>query len=144
MGGFSAAYSPSMNSSFGQSINFNNPATYGNIFMTTFDLGISLTSTTLKSANPVASYSSNYLVPNYLAIGVPINKAKKIGMAFGLRPLTQINFSLDTIVKINTGDSVANNYLGQGGLNQVFNTTQTPLIFTNLYPTPILYLEAYF
>ncbi len=120
MGGFSAAYSPSMNSSFGQSINFNNPATYGNIFMTTFDLGISLTSTTLKSANPVASYTSNYLVPNYLAIGVPISKAKKIGMAFGLRPLTQINFSLDTIVKINTGDSVANNYLGQGGLNQVF------------------------
>ena len=97
MGGFSAAYSPSMNSSFGQSINFNNPATYGNIFMTTFDLGISLTNTNLKSAKPVASFSSNYLVPNYLAIGIPISKAKKIGMAFGLRPLTQINFSLDSI-----------------------------------------------
>ena len=68
MGGFSAAYTPSMNSNFGQSININNPATYGAIFMTTFDLGISYTSNTLKSTTPIARYNSAYLVPNYLAI----------------------------------------------------------------------------
>ena len=120
MGGFSAAFSPSMNSSFGQSVNFNNPATYGNIYMTTFDLGISLTSNTLKSATPVSSYSSTYLVPNYLAIGIPLSKVKKIGMAFGLRPLTEINYSLDELKVIPSGDTVVNSYLGQGGLNQVF------------------------
>ena len=43
MGGFSSAYTPSMNSSFGQSVNINNPATYGALYMTTFDLGFSLT-----------------------------------------------------------------------------------------------------
>ena len=120
MGGFSAAYTPSMNSNFGQSININNPATYGAIFMTTFDLGISYTSNTLKSTTPIARYNSAYLVPNYLAIGVPINKVKKIGMAFGLRPLTEINYSLSELRLVPRGESVLNNYLGQGGLNQAF------------------------
>ena len=120
MGGFSAAYTPSMNSSFGQSVNINNPATYGAIYMTTFDLGFSLTSTTLKSTTPFGSYTSNYLVPNYVAIGIPINKVKKIGMAFGLRPLTEINYSLNELKIINTGDTVYNNFIGQGGLNQAF------------------------
>ena len=120
MGGFSAAYTTSMNSNFGQSININNPATYGNIYMTTFDLGLSLTNNTLKRTTPFSSYSSTYLVPNYIAFGVPIDKAKKIGFAFGLRPLTEINYSLNELKVISTGDSIVNNYIGQGGLNQVF------------------------
>jgi hypothetical protein len=120
MGGFSAAYTPSMNSSFGQSININNPASYGYLYMTTFDLGINLTNSTLKSTTPVASYTSTYLVPNYLAIGVPINKEKKIGFAFGLRPLTQVNYSLNEFKVITSGDTIINNYTGQGGLNQAF------------------------
>ena len=34
-------------------------------------------------------------MPNYIVVGVPISKAKKIGFAFGLRPLTQINYSVN-------------------------------------------------
>jgi hypothetical protein len=120
LGGFSAAYTPSMNSTFGQSININNPASYGYLYMTTFDLGINLTNTTLKSTTPVASYTSTYLVPNYIAIGVPISKEKKIGFAFGLRPLTQVNYSLNELKIISSGDTIVNNYTGQGGLNQAF------------------------
>jgi hypothetical protein len=120
LGGFSAAYTPSMNSTFGQSININNPASYGYLYMTTFDLGINLTNTTLKSTTPVASYTSTYLVPNYIAVGVPINKEKKIGFAFGLRPLTQVNYSLNENKIISSGDTINNNYTGQGGLNQAF------------------------
>lgn len=120
LGGFSAAYTPSMNSTFGQSININNPASYGYLYMTTFDLGVNLTNTTLKSTTPVASYTSTYLVPNYIAIGVPINKEKKIGFAFGLRPLTQVNYSLNENKIISSGDTINNNYTGQGGLNQAF------------------------
>jgi hypothetical protein len=120
MGGFTAAYTNSMNGNFGQSVNFNNPAAYGGIYMTTFDLGMSLTNSTLKGNNPVSKFNSAYFAPNYLAIGLPIDKVKKIGMAFGLRPLSQISYSVNEGKSLSNGDSLYNNYIGQGGLNQAF------------------------
>ena len=120
LGGFTAAYTNSMNGNFGQSINFNNPASYGGIYMTTFDLGMNYTSSSLKSNNPISKFNSAYFVPNYLSIGLPIDKIKKIGMAFGLRPITQINYSLNEKKVLPTGDTLYNNYMGQGGLNQAY------------------------
>jgi hypothetical protein len=120
LGGFTAAYTNSMNGNFGQSVNFNNPASYGGHYMTTFDLGVNYTSNTLKGNNPVSTFNSAYFVPNYLSIGLPIDKVKKIGMAFGLRPLTQINYSLNEMKLLSTGDTLYNNYMGQGGLNQAY------------------------
>jgi hypothetical protein len=120
MGGFTAAYTNSMNGNFGQSVNFNNPAAYGGMYMTTFDLGMNLTNSTLKGNNPVTKFNSAYFAPNYLAIGLPIDKVKKIGMAFGLRPLSQISYSLNEGKSLSSGDSLYNNYIGQGGLNQAF------------------------
>ena len=121
MGGLTAAYTPNMNGAFGQSINFNNPASYGGIYMTTFDIGINFSNTVLKRTTPAGKEKSNYLVPNYLVVGVPINKVKRIGFAFGLRPLTQINYSVNDF-KLNEkiGDSIYTNYKGEGGINQVF------------------------
>jgi hypothetical protein len=121
MGGLTAAYTPNMNGAFGQSINFNNPASYGGIYMTTFDIGINFSNTVLKRTTPAGKEKSNYLVPNYLVVGVPINKVKRIGFAFGLRPLTQINYSGNAF-KLNEkiGDSIYTNYKGEGGINQVF------------------------
>ena len=121
MGGFTAAYTNSMNGNFGQSVNFNNPAAYGGMYMTTFDLGMNFTNNTLKgNLAPVSHFNSAYFAPNYLAIGLPIDKVKKIGMAFGLRPLSQINYSIDELKKLSNGDTIYNNYIGQGGLNQAF------------------------
>ncbi|MEN9697093.1 MAG: hypothetical protein RLZ56_514 [Bacteroidota bacterium] len=120
MGGFTAAYTPSMNGNFGQSVNFNNPASYGGLYMTTFDLAVNLTNATLKSENPTLRYQSAYFVPNYLSVGMPIDKVKKIGMAFGLRPLSQINYSIVEPKLLSSGDSLYNNYTGQGGLNQAY------------------------
>ena len=54
MGGLTAAYTPNMNGAFGQSINFNNPASYGGIYMTTFDIGLNLTNSILKRTTPAA------------------------------------------------------------------------------------------
>jgi hypothetical protein len=52
---------------------------------------------------------------------VPISKVKKIGFAFGLRPLTQINYSVDAFdFDAKIGDSIYTNYKGEGGINQVF------------------------
>ena len=121
MGGLTAAYTPNMNGAFGQSINFNNPASYGGIYMTTFDIGINFSNTVLKRTTPAVKEKSNYLVPNYLVVGVPINKVKRIGFAFGLRPLTQINYSVnDFKPNEKIGDSIYTNYKGEGGINQVF------------------------
>ena len=121
MGGFSSAYTPGMNGAFGQSINFNNPATYGGIYMTTFDIGLNLTNSILKRTTPAGKEKSTYLVPNYIVVGVPISKAKKMGFAFGLRPLTQINYSVNDYTFSETiGDSIYSNYKGEGGINQVF------------------------
>jgi len=116
-----AAYTPNMNGAFGQSINFSNPASYGGIYMTTFDIGLNLSNNTLKRTTPAGKEKSTYLIPNYIVVGVPLSKAKKIGFAFGLRPLTQINYSVDDFLydpKI--GDSIYTNYKGEGGINQVF------------------------
>ncbi|MEY3538707.1 MAG: hypothetical protein RL188_124 [Bacteroidota bacterium] len=121
MGGLTAAYTPNMNGAFGQSINFNNPASYGGIYMTTFDVGLNLTNSILKRTTPAGKEKSTYLVPNYIVVGVPISKAKKIGFAFGLRPLTQINYSVNEYqYSENFGDSIYTNYKGEGGINQVF------------------------
>jgi hypothetical protein len=120
LGGLTAAYTSSMNGTFGQSLNFNNPASYGSIYMTTFDIGMNLTTNSLRRQTPVAEFNSNYFVPNYLAVGLPIDKTKRMGMAFGLRPLTQINYSVVELKPLPSGDSVVNNYIGQGGLNQAF------------------------
>jgi hypothetical protein len=120
MGGFTAAYTASMNGNFGQSVNFNNPASYSSLYMTTFDLGVNLTNTTLQRENPTLRYKSAYFIPNYLTVGLPIDKVRKMGMAFGLRPLSQINYSIVEPKLLSTGDSLYNNYMGQGGLNQAF------------------------
>lgn len=121
LGGFSAAYTSSMNGSFGQSINFNNPASYGSIYMTTFDLGLNFNNNTLqKLSAPTGREQSTYLVPNYVVVGVPLDKNKKSGMAFGLRPVSQINYAVNETKRISSGDSIFNNYIGQGGLNQAF------------------------
>ena len=121
MGGLTAAYTPSMNGAFGQSINFNNPASYGGIYMTTFDIGLNLTNSILKRTTPAGKEKSTYLIPNYIVVGVPLSKAKKIGFAFGLRPLTQINYSVnDYTFSESIADSIYTNYKGEGGINQVF------------------------
>jgi len=121
LGGFSAAYTSSMNGSFGQSINFNNPASYGSIYMTTFDLGMNFNNNTLKKLSaPTGTEQSTYLSPNYILVGLPMDKNKKSGMAFGLRPVSQINYAVNETKRISSGDTIFNNYTGQGGLNQVF------------------------
>ncbi len=121
MGGFSSAYTSSMSGSFGQSINFNNPASYGSVYLTTFDLGINFNNNTLKKlSEPTGREQSTYLSPSYVVVGLPIDKNKKSGMAFGLRPLSTINYAVTETKRITSGDTIFNNYIGQGGLNQVF------------------------
>lgn len=119
MGGLSAAYSDGSNYNVGQAINFNNPATYGSNYMVTYDLGLSIDSRKLKSNNPNGTFSSIYVIPSYLAVSFPINKNKGLGLAFGLRPLTRVNYGVESRGRF-AGDSVGTIYEGTGGTNQAF------------------------
>ena len=120
MGGLGAVYADGMNNNIGQSINFQNPATYSNLYMVTLDMGLTIDSRTLRSENPSGKFGSRYFAPTYLSVGMPLNKNKSLGMAFGLRPVTRINYSVHEFGKVGPNDSLATIYEGSGGLNQVF------------------------
>lgn len=119
MGGLSAAYADGLNNNVGQSINFGNPGTYGSIYMTTFDLGLTIDSRTLTSQNPTGKFTSNYFIPAYVTLGIPLNKAKGLGLAFGLKPVSNISYSVVNRERT-AGDSLQTTYEGSGGMNQFF------------------------
>lgn len=118
MGGISAGYSDF------QSINFVNPASLGNIRSTVFDLGGEIDIRNLKSnTSPVKSQSVNPII-SYLQLGVPLSSEKMIkrnnhwGLSFGLRPVTRINYKIETSSKPNGLDSLSTLYEGNGGITQ--------------------------
>lgn len=115
MGGLSLAYWDV------QSINFVNPASYANLKLTTFDVGLEYTSRTLKSSNSdLGKYNSAYLIPTYVNIGFNLSKKKKWGMNLGLRPVTRINYDIISRKYLTGIDSVIYNYQGSGGSYQAF------------------------
>src|SRR5207237_6007558 len=114
MGSLTAAYSDN------QSLNADNPATYGDLRsytnggLVTFDVGTSIDARTLHSANPVLKYNSAYFIPSYIMIGFPLSK-KHIGMVAGLRPMTRVNYSIQNFGR--NVDTLETLYEGSGGIN---------------------------
>ncbi|MEY3739224.1 MAG: hypothetical protein RL544_2002, partial [Bacteroidota bacterium] len=119
MGGLGAAYADGQVNNVGQAINFANPATYSSFFMVSYDLGLTIDSRTLRSANPSDKFTSNNFYPTYIAFGAPIKSKKNLGFAFGLRPASKINYSVVERTRI-ANDSLGTVYEGSGGLNQLF------------------------
>ena len=126
MGGIAAGYSDL------QSVNFVNPASYGNLSYTLpgyqrnsiFEFGVEADSRTLKSINPAAKFTASNLIMSYIQLGLPVRLKKLnkkgifMGMSFGLKPVSKINYKI-----INTGrkagiDSVATSYEGTGGVSE--------------------------
>ncbi len=128
MGGISAGMSDPT------ATNTVNPASYSNLFYTTFDIGFEYDADNLKSKVPVANFKSKYAILSYLNLGLPLlngnQKAQKknIGWALtlGLRPVTRINYKLQTIGRI-PADSVSYLYEGSGGVNQALIGTAVRL-----------------
>lgn len=112
MGGISAAYHDY------QSINFTNPASYANISLVTYDLGMEIDSRTLYSASQNQKYTSNNLTPSYLQLGIPLRR--NWGMVVGLRPLTRVQYKISNTTRLATTDSVQTTYEGSGGLNEAY------------------------
>lgn len=113
MGSISSTYAN------GQSINLDNPAAYSELKIVTYDLGLSLDSHSLKSADPVLKYSSVNLTPSYVALGMPLSKKHNLGLAFGLKPLTRVSYSIADSRRL-PADSIDYSYNGDGGVYQAF------------------------
>jgi hypothetical protein len=122
MGGISAGYIDG-NAAF-QSINLNNPASLPFINRTIFDLGAEVDVRNLKSNNSPEKYKSVNTNISYLQLAFPLttDKMRKSGftwvMAMGLRPLTRINYKLESASRVAGIDSINTLYEGSGGVSQ--------------------------
>ena len=133
MGGISAGYSDN------ETVNFVNPASYGNLnylppalvkqypllpSRTIFDFGFEADSRTLKQIDPSAKFTSTNLIISYMQLGLPVRlkKANKkgifLGLNFGLRPISRINYKILEVQRKAGVDSMATLYEGSGGVNE--------------------------
>lgn len=133
MGGISAGFSDN------EVVNFINPASYGNFnyydssimkriamapSRTIFDFGFEIDTRNLKQIDPAAKFSATNLIVSYVQLGLPIRlrKANKkgvfLGMNFGLRPVSRINYKVLTTERLQGVDSIGSLYEGSGGVNE--------------------------
>ncbi len=120
MGGIAAGY---LNY---QSLNSVNPASYGSIYSTIYDVSAEADINTLKDRGTVQNYTSTNLLFSYMQLGFPIalKKANKkgitLGATFGLKPETKISYDISSYERIPGIDSIHTNYLGSGGLTKAY------------------------
>ncbi|MES2576512.1 MAG: hypothetical protein V4589_02805 [Bacteroidota bacterium] len=94
-------------------INLQNPASYANLKLTTFTLGGTYGTTTLKNSTESANARRTTL--DYLAVGLPLGK---FGLGFGLIPYSSVGYKIESISE--TGTENNKRFNGTGGLNKAF------------------------
>lgn len=115
MGGVAEAYAD------GQTINFVNPASYGQLQLTTLSIGIT-GGTSMIADSADNTYRSNTGSLSYLQLGVPLKRGGGWGLVFGLRPLTDVSYNIaqaDSLKNVNN-QQVGYLYQGNGGAYQAF------------------------
>jgi hypothetical protein len=121
MGGISAGYTDA------GTINTVNPATYGNLILTTLDVGVEYDGRVIKSQNPVGTFKSNNGVISYLQVGFPLLYGNKKAiknqtawaLTFGLKPISRINYKIGGN-SATSQDSTSTVFEGSGGVNEAF------------------------
>jgi hypothetical protein len=95
-------------------LNIDNPASYASLIQTTFSVGGSFGTSTLKNDNE--SSKAQRATFDYLALGIPMGK---FGASFGLVPLSSVGYK---ILDDNTADpnAASGQFEGKGGVNKVF------------------------
>ncbi len=94
-------------------INFQNPAGYSDLKLTSFSLGGTYNTTSQKTNTQSGSVRRTTL--DYMAVGLPLGK---LGMGFGLIPYSSVGYKIQTISEDATQNSKRMD--GTGGLNKVF------------------------
>jgi hypothetical protein len=119
MGGISAAFADL------QTLNLNNPAAISGVANTVFDVGGAIDIRTLKSNTSPDRFKSANTYISYLQLGFPIKQTRNIlwGVSFGLKPVTRINYKIETHQHETGIDSVNSVFEGNGGLSQANITT---------------------
>ena len=106
------------------SINLSNPASLGSLNTTIFDVGGEVDVRTLKNNNSPQKYKATNTLISYLQLGFPVTpkrmlaKGNHINIAFGLRPVTRINYKILADKNLVGIDSVSTLYEGTGGISQ--------------------------
>ncbi|WP_024771697.1 porin family protein [Aquimarina macrocephali] len=95
-------------------VNLQNPASYGELRLTTYTVGASYRRYKISNTNQSSSGENASL--DYLAIGIP---AGKFGFGFGVIPLTSVGYELNSV----KDDGSELRFAGSGGLNKVFLAT---------------------
>ncbi len=93
-------------------LNLQNPASYGELGLTTYTLGANFNGLNLDNAAGDDSYKDNATL-DYLAIGIP---AGKFGFGFGVMPVSAVGYQTNSF----NDDGSENQFFGTGGLNKVF------------------------
>ncbi|WP_299217967.1 hypothetical protein [uncultured Aquimarina sp.] len=93
-------------------LNLQNPASYGELALTTYTLGANYNGLNLDNAAGDDSYKDNASL-DYLAIGIP---AGKFGFGFGVIPISSVGYQTNSF----NSDGSENQFFGTGGLNRVF------------------------
>ncbi|MGA1030198.1 MAG: hypothetical protein ACO3SY_05755 [Flavobacteriaceae bacterium] len=101
--------------------NLSNPASYGELKLTTYSLGIHYKSNLMNDEN--FNKTGQTATLDYLAVGIP---AGKFGFGFGIIPLTSVGYRVNTINE-NVSPSVIDQFQGSGGVNQAFFSIGFPL-----------------
>lgn len=101
--------------------NLSNPASYGELKLTTYSLGIHYKSNLMDDGS--FNQNGQTATLDYIAVGIP---AGKFGFGFGIIPLTSVGYRVNTINE-NVNPSVIDQFQGEGGINQAFFSLGFPL-----------------
>jgi long-subunit fatty acid transport protein len=97
-------------------LNFQNPASYSNLKLTTFSLGGTYLTTDLSTNKQ--SEKARRTAVDYLAVGLPLGK---FGVGFGLMPYSSVGYNIQSnIAATATNPQEIKQYSGTGGINKVF------------------------
>jgi hypothetical protein len=121
MGGVSTAINKPTGYNF---INMQNPASYANITLTTIDVGMSGTFTTLSKGG-VKDKSFNSTL-SHVALAFPVTR--RSAMSFGVLPYSELGYNFAEKSTISSGSgtgnpasqNVSNVYSGEGGLTKAY------------------------
>ncbi|WP_443945468.1 hypothetical protein ACJVDH_21545 [Pedobacter sp. AW1-32] len=112
MGGISTAVNKVTGFNY---INMQNPASYGGINLTTIDIGMSSSYTTLSRGD--LSENSFNATLSHVALAVPVSR--KSAISFGILPYSDLGYSYRNTTTVDTV-SADQLYQGEGGLSKAY------------------------
>ncbi len=109
-----------------QTLNFLNPASLAKHRITSFDLGFQVDNQVLREQNKTDKFKASFANISYIQLGIPISRKHNFAMVLGLRPISRINYKIQSQSREinpesgNSIDSVLTLNEGTGGSYQAY------------------------